>query len=79
MFAHVDLGKKLSPTNHDPKLVLHSRKGLVFPVQGSRGAVRVRREKNVGMENCVMHARGKFLCLENRILSLRIMMEKRSE
>ena len=38
--------------------------------------IRVRREKDIGMENCVVHVYGKVLNLKN-ILFLRIMTEKK--
>lgn len=38
--------------------------------------IRVRREKDIGMENCVVHVYGKVLNLKT-ILFLRIMTEKK--
>ena len=45
-------------------------------MEDSREAIRVGREKDVGMENCVIHVYGKVLCLKD-VLLLRIMTEKR--
>lgn len=70
----MDIDEKSSQSNHEHKLGHHQKSSWC-----SLGVQQGNHEngKNVGMENCVIHVYGKFLCLKNNILFLRIVIEKK--